>query len=61
MLSGAANFLWPLSAMTHVVSRSKRIILLTKPGDIINVAGAHKLQHTVQKNNKGLRISKDLE
>ena len=27
MLSGAAIFLWPLSAMTHVLSRSKRRLL----------------------------------
>ena len=31
MLSGAAVFLWPLSAITHVLSRSKRILLLTNP------------------------------
>ena len=28
MLSGAAVFLWPLSAMTHVLSRSKRIYII---------------------------------
>ena len=36
MLSGAAVFLWPLSAMTHVLSRSKRILLLTNPTVSLN-------------------------
>ena len=31
MLLGAAVFLWPLSAITHVLSRSKQILLLTNP------------------------------